>query len=552
MISTGHAARSCLTIFCAALLTCALGVVVATPARAAERVLIWGKSTDSEHQPEFADKLQRDRENLCLVEGQIRMAWDQARLGIGEIVAELALPTDIEFQANDAFERAADATCRGEDIDLSYFTSSNFFLIYSHCSMFMRSTDAEGKDLGGLSIFLNESISEALMYFRDPETGKAYKVAINRDMKAARRPVAGEQEIFGAGRTTAANMERIGGPETFTLGRQWVIDEGGSDRLIDYEAYHYQYEYSSSLTGGMMGDAVKDASAYSGGQTPFASLGAMTKVTTTGTAWIAPKAPGVAIINTFYDNFARIVEGQQGAMSFIGGMLRNQAAITAKGIPLSSVVDTQSAMGMHSTSTFDALEIKVIPARVTECTAQPVPEGWTVTDLNEAMGTGGAGQPGMAGMSPQQQAEMDAAMKQASAAMQQMTPEQQKMMEQFGIGGAFGGAQAGSATSPAANPAALTAGAAANPAQAAGAPTVGASMPCSEALYSEDLTQMVVNHLEALGYSTADTGNGLSRDIRIQIAVSQFQAEHDLDPSGKVSAQLAGILSAKVDEACGK
>jgi hypothetical protein len=539
MISSRHATRSCLMIFSAALVTLALGVLAAPPGRAARRGFMWGESKHSEHQPDFADDLQRKRENLCLAEGPIRMAWGQARQGIGAIAAELALPADIEFQANDHFERAANATCRGEEIDLSYFTSANVFIVYSHCSMFMRSTDAEGNDLGGLSIFLNESISEALMYFRDPETGRAYKVAINRDMKKARQPVPGEQEIFGAGRTTAANMERIGGPDVIMLGT--------SNEMTGYEAYHYQYGYSSSLTGGMMGDAVGQASGFSGGQTPFASLGAMTKVTTTGTAWIAPEAPGVAIVNTFYDNFARIVEGQQGAMSFIAGMLRNQAAITAYGIPLSSVVDTQAAMGMHSTSTFDAVDIKVIPARVEECTAQPVPEGWTVTDLNEEMGTAAAGQPGMAATSPQQQAEMDAAMQQAAAAMQQMTPEQKAMMEQLGLGSMMpGGAMPGSA--------APGAGAQATAMQAGGMPGSGdikanCSSPSSAQLYSDDLTQTVQRLLEALDYDPGNTEGELSTETII--AISEFQAEKGMDVTGEVSPQLAGILSAEVDKQCG-
>jgi hypothetical protein len=522
MINTGHATRSCLTIFCAALVTLAVGLSVTTPAYAAERVLIWGDSTDSEHQPDFANDLQTKREYLCMAEGPITMAWDKTRLEMGSIAAELALPMDIAAEADQAYRQAADAVCRGEDIDLSSFTSSKAFIVYSHCSMFMRSTDAEGNDLGGLSIYLNESISEALMYFRDPETGKAYKVAINREMQAARQPVPDEPEIFGAGRTTAASMERIGGPQVMMIGRP--------DEMIGYEAYHYQYDYTSSLTGGMMGDAVEDSSNFSGGQTPFSSLGAMTKVTTTGTAWIAPDAPGVAIINTFYDNFARIVEGQQGAMSFIGGMLRNQAAITASGIPLSSVVDTQAAMGMHSTSTFDAIDVKVIPARVDECIARPVPAGWTVTDLNEELNSASYGQSASSAQAAQQQAEYATAMQQASEAMAQMTPEQRKMMEQFGLGGAMPAAAA--------------------PAPEAKATAAKRSMPSSAELQSDDITQMVQKHLQALGYDTGNTAGDLSTETII--AISQFQAEKGLEVTGEVSPQLAGILSAEVDKQRGE
>jgi hypothetical protein len=473
---------------------------------AAERVLIWGDSTDAEHQPEFADDLQAQREDLCMAEGAISMAWDQARQGISAISAELGLPAEIEFKANDAYQRAADAVCRGEEIDLSSFSQAKLFIVYSHCSMFMRSTDSKSNVATGMSIFLNEAIGEALMYIKDPETGKAYKIAINRDMNAVRNPVPGEQGLFGPGRTTAANMERIGGPEVFRLGQ--------GDEMTGYEAYHYQYEYSSSLSGGIMGDIVDQSSNFSMGQTPFGSLADMTKVTTNGTAWIAPEAPGVAILNTFYDNFARIVEGQQGAMSFIAGMLRNQAAITSRGIPLSFVVGTESAAGMHSTSTFDAIDVQVIPARVNECFASQVPDDWEVMDLNEAMGPGAAGQPGMAGMSPQQSAEL-------AAAMQSMTPEQKKMMEQFG----FGGAQM---------------------APAADAVATQRSMPSSEELYSDNIAQMVQKHLQALGYDPGNTDGDVSTETII--AISQFQAEKGLKVTGDVSPQLAGILSAEVDK----
>lgn len=513
MISSRHATRSCLTIFYVALVTFTVGISLAATVHAAERVLIWGNSMDAEHQPEFADDLQRDREALCMEEGAISMAWGQARQGISAISAELGLPADLEFEANDAYQRAADAVCRGEEIDLSSFSQAKLFIVYSHCSMFMRSTDSKSKAASSMSIFLNEGVGEALMYIRDPKTGKAYKVAINREMNAVRNPVPGEQGLFGPGRTTAANMERIGGPRAILLGM--------SDEMTGYEAYHYQYEYSSSLSGGIIGDMVDQANSFSFGQSPYGSLDEMSKVTTNGTAWIAPEAPGVAIINTFYDNFARIVEGQQGAMSFMAGMLRNQAAITSRGIPLSYVVDTESAMGMHSTSAFDAIDVRVIPARVNECNASQVPDDWEVMDLNEAMGPGAAGQPGMAGMSPQRSAKL-------AAAMQKMSPEQKKMMEQFGFGGVQM-APTGIAAAPATDTAAAK-----------------RSMPSSEELYSDNIAQMVQKHLQALGYDPGNTDGNVSTETII--AISQFQAEKGLEVTGEVSPQLAGILSAEVDE----
>jgi peptidoglycan hydrolase-like protein with peptidoglycan-binding domain len=119
-------------------------------------------------------------------------------------------------------------------------------------------------------------------------------------------------------------------------------------------------------------------------------------------------------------------------------------------------------------------------------------------------------------------------MQQLNEAMQQMTPEQRQMMEQFGLGGMMQQA-------PAANLAT----------QSADATSATSAMPSSEELYSDDLTQMVQNHLDALGYDTGNTSGEMS--LETTIAISQFQAEKGLDVTGEVSPQLAGMLSAEVD-----
>jgi peptidoglycan hydrolase-like protein with peptidoglycan-binding domain len=71
-------------------------------------------------------------------------------------------------------------------------------------------------------------------------------------------------------------------------------------------------------------------------------------------------------------------------------------------------------------------------------------------------------------------------------------------------------------------------------------------MPSSEELHSENLTQMIQNHLQALGYDTGGTGGDLT--LETTIAISQFQAEKGLEVTGEVSPQLAGLLSAEVDK----
>jgi peptidoglycan hydrolase-like protein with peptidoglycan-binding domain len=70
-------------------------------------------------------------------------------------------------------------------------------------------------------------------------------------------------------------------------------------------------------------------------------------------------------------------------------------------------------------------------------------------------------------------------------------------------------------------------------------------MPSSADLSSDNLTQMVQLHLDALGYSPGNTDGELTTGTII--AISQFQAEKGLSVTGEVTPQLAGMLSAEVD-----
>jgi peptidoglycan hydrolase-like protein with peptidoglycan-binding domain len=64
---------------------------------------------------------------------------------------------------------------------------------------------------------------------------------------------------------------------------------------------------------------------------------------------------------------------------------------------------------------------------------------------------------------------------------------------------------------------------------------------------ADDLTRMIQEDLARLGYDPGPaTGEASTETI---VAISQFQAEHDLEVSGEVSPQLAGIIKAAIDEA---
>ena len=64
--------------------------------------------------------------------------------------------------------------------------------------------------------------------------------------------------------------------------------------------------------------------------------------------------------------------------------------------------------------------------------------------------------------------------------------------------------------------------------------------------FADDLTKMVQTDLGTLGYD-AGTANGEMTPTTI-VAISKFQAEHDLEVTGEVTPQLAGIIKAEINK----
>lgn len=60
---------------------------------------------------------------------------------------------------------------------------------------------------------------------------------------------------------------------------------------------------------------------------------------------------------------------------------------------------------------------------------------------------------------------------------------------------------------------------------------------------ADELTMMVESDLAALGYNTGAIDG--EESLETTIAISQFQAENNLDVTGEVTPQLAGTLAAK-------
>jgi hypothetical protein len=62
--------------------------------------------------------------------------------------------------------------------------------------------------------------------------------------------------------------------------------------------------------------------------------------------------------------------------------------------------------------------------------------------------------------------------------------------------------------------------------------------------YSDELTQIVQQDLTTLGYDPGQAnGEATTKTI---IAVSKFQSEHDLAPTGEITPQLAGVIQAAI------
>lgn len=66
----------------------------------------------------------------------------------------------------------------------------------------------------------------------------------------------------------------------------------------------------------------------------------------------------------------------------------------------------------------------------------------------------------------------------------------------------------------------------------------------SATLLADDLVLMIQQDLQSLGYEVGETAGELS--VETAVAISRFQAEHDLEVTGEPSPQLAGIVKATI------
>lgn len=368
-----------------------------------------------------------------------------------------------------------------------------FTITYAYCRMAMV-TPYQVMD-----IHLPPQIGTGMMSVADYVEGEAIQVTLSRSFDAA-------ATVTGAGWSSQVSMTSP--------------THGGT--RIGYPTTQYQFGYEGGLGGG--------------GMVPFANL-----VTTEnrGTVWVSDAVPGLDIIRSFYENLTSEVSPELASNSFFGGLISNLVGMLRNGLPLeieqtieSKVLGRTSVSGRsHSIVT----DIRLVDFRPAWCSESLLPPGMPVRDIDQeianAMGQSGA-----------QSGEIAEAMQQYEQAMQQMTPEERQMMEQFGLGSMMeqmtgGGNPAGRQPGGAAVAGAQTGSAASR--------ASGSNMPPAEELNSGNVTESVQRHLQALGYDVGDTNGEMSMETTI--AISTFQAEKGMQVTGEVTPQLLGILSAEVD-----
>ena len=322
-----------------------------------------------------------------------------------------------------------------------------------------------------------------------------------------------------------------------------LVSTGQTGQIGDFETEHFTFNSTGGLGKDDGTDALTEAQVEAGAvNNDMGMFGNMISVTTKGDVWIAEDVEGFEIAQSFYENLSSQAHPGEGA-SFFRGLIDSNVSMLKKGMPIRIESETSSkVLGRSMVSgKSESVINKTMLMDVTSawCDERPLPEGYTHTDINEQLDQVlGSGEVSAALNSP----EMAEAMQQANEAMAQMSDEEKAMMEQFGLGGMLGGAasvDSSSDASGAAGAGALVAG------SGAGSSGSGKAMPSSAELTTDDLLESVQKHLDALGYNPGNTDGTAS--VMTEVAISQFQAENGMAVVGKVTPQVLGVLSAKVD-----
>lgn len=285
---------------------------------------------------------------------------------------------------------------------------------------------------------------------------------------------------------------------------------GDTRQVAGYPATRWDFGYSASMSVSGMSMNVK----------------------TEGHGYFASDLPGMEIVRTFYDRFAEGTSFGQGGGSFFEGIMKTWVEVLDRGLPMEMDQTVNSSMmGMGGMGGGHRSILKVTGAQLVDlpddfCTRAFTPDYFEVTDAGAAM-SGMTVTPGGAGSGAE--AEAAGPMSGLSSVFEMLKSGQQP-----------GVATPGQQQAPSGNPGGGT------PTRApAGAAAPGRTGPSSAELMSDDVTQSVQKHLQALGYDPGNTDGELS--TQTVIAISQFQAERGMEVTGEVTPQLLGILGAAVD-----
>lgn len=422
-------------------------------------------------------------------------------------------------------------------------STSDIWLIYTSCSMIM------GSGTQWMRWRVPPAAGEAEMVVLDAANNQAVYVPLESRLRelgnlkeAGERLELSDEEVAKLGGANVDTGKRLtdtvtgpGAAKTFTV---QVSPRSEGFESMSVTAHRYDFDYTGEVAG--------DMSRAMGEFAP--------RIVSDGHAYISSDLPGADVFSAFYANFQNFVEPAAATSgTLLAAMIKQMGELASYGVPLHteqtsrvSVPTPGLAAGFFrkeqkSESTLKA--IMVVPSK-SSCGPTVIPDGVEVVSLSDMMGMSSAAAGGAAGASSlgssgsggsgntPSQSEMDQAMQQYNEAMQQMTPEQKAMMEKFGMSDMM---QQMTGGNPAAQQAPATDG-------MAGART----MPSSKDLHSENLTEMVQNHLQALGYDPGNTSGEVT--LETTIAISQFQAESGLAVTGEVTPQLAGALAAEVDK----
>lgn len=434
------------TVKLTVLIACAVGLAPQSAFTAMQGVEFtgWGTEMSGQGARNQTQQALTDAFNdYCESNGEDREALEQelfqlelevrSRLGEEGMGAATDYIPEAQEQVDELLDRLDDQ-CEDDDDGMVF---NNFKITYAHCRMLMDS------DSDLLDIKIPDSGADGYMLV--VSEGEGMRINLTRSMQETAEHATGQG---------------------WSSGIEWQAGPGQTKEIIGYQATLHQYEYTmgmgtgygSGLTssqaaaqGGMSVEEYMQQNQGTGQSQASAMMAGMVSSKNQGWGYFSQEVPGVDIVQGFYENFANRVAPSGELDSFFGGMIMAMVGMLEKGIPLELYSKVESkVMGktmVAGESTSDILSTRLVSLPSDWCTREFVGPDVPIRDMDEEINqalSGQSGAPG-SGVSAEQQAEIAEGMRQLQEAMDSLTPEQKRMMEQLGIGSGMipGGGAAG-------------------------------------------------------------------------------------------------------------